>query len=569
MSNVIERLRTISIAPSREGGAFESWIEQNDAIGFLKDNISDQEFVLYAGLPFSFIYAIAAPSASLEPLDVDDLLRWSANPWSSWGIWYSFGTSENLGISLPLNNVGSKTLEKGEQLIYGRRFDGRQEQSSYIEALQKLTHLLDLHYVPERRSYCRHDSRGDVEDIIRIINIPGERDRWGGTIVTINRTVLDEYLTLTEAVIVRVFDFTRFESKNFGGWNHRHEEQLITDQGFHYRKVIEKGHASYSRGFQIVRSTIDRKAIFDRLHGRNEQQKQYASFIAQDWKNNVVTEISCDPKGLANYFTKSDLPFEITPAFFRPDVLLKYKKDPEKYLLEDRSITSHNAWYLETYDINEAGQAHTYLIYLSRLPYDEQLYWKSFNEAPKAPISKRAFTTDIKGEFYDEYEPLGRLKYILDQLRSQGVPWWTLRSEELVQRVHHPVTKSSEEWADELMALDKLLVEGFEERWLRKKAAELGCSPDVRARSLKLMEECLIGLGFENGHARQIMEPFHIVHNLRSELKGHATGDEARKIRASAISEHGTYRKHFESLCARCEESLRQVAKGFDVSLQE
>jgi hypothetical protein len=99
------------------------------------------------------------------------------------------------------------------------------------------------------------------------------------------------------------------------------------------------------------------------------------------------------------------------------------------------------------------------------------------------------------------YEPLGRLKYILDQLRSQGVPWWTLRSEELVQRVHYPVTKSSEEWADELMALDKLLVEGFEERWLRKKAAELGCSPDVRARSLKLMEECLIGLGFENEQA--------------------------------------------------------------------
>jgi hypothetical protein len=286
-------------------------------------------------------------------------------------------------------------------------------------------------------------------------------------------------------------------------------------------------------------------------------------------KNNVVTEISCDPKCLANYFTKSDLPFEITPAFFRPDVLLKYKKDPDKYLLEERSITSHNAWHLETYDINEAGQVHTYLVYLSRLPYDEQLYWKSFNEAPKAPISKRAFTTDIKGEFFDEYDPLGSVKHLAEQLRSQDVPWWTLRSDRLIKLVHYPVTRSSEEWADELMALDKLLVEGFEEKWLRRKAEELGRSQKMQVRSLKLMEECLIGLGFEEDHARQIMAPLHDVHNLRSELKGHATGDEARRIRASAISEHGSYRRHFETLCARCDESMRQISKALGVSLQD
>ena len=64
-------------------------------------------------------------------------------------------------------------------------------------------------------------------------------------------------------------------------------------------------------------------------------------------------------------------------------MLLKYKKDPEKYLLEDRSITARNSWYLKTYDINAAGQVHTYLIYLSHLPYEEQVYWKSANEAPK------------------------------------------------------------------------------------------------------------------------------------------------------------------------------------------
>jgi len=73
----------------------------------------------------------------------------------------------------------------------------------------------------------------------------------------------------------------------------------------------------------------------------------------------VITEISCNPTCLANYFTKSDLPFEISPAFFRPEVLLRYKSDPDKYELTIRSISCRDAWYLQTYDINDAGQVHT------------------------------------------------------------------------------------------------------------------------------------------------------------------------------------------------------------------
>lgn len=33
------------------------------------------------------------------------------------------------------------------------------------------------------------------------------------------------------------------------------------------------------------------------------------------------------------------------------------------------------------------------------LPIAEQRYWKAFNEAPKAGISKRAFETDFQGEW--------------------------------------------------------------------------------------------------------------------------------------------------------------------------
>lgn len=120
-------------------------------------------------------------------------------------------------------------------------------------------------------------------------------------------------------------------------------------------------------------------------------------------------------------------------------MLLKYKNDFEKYHLEDRSISCRNAWSLETYDINEAGQVHTYLIYLQRLPYEEQLYWKSFNEEPRGSISKRALTTDFKGDWYTAYDPLASLKEFVQQLDHLQGPWWTLRSEQLLVRAHYPL----------------------------------------------------------------------------------------------------------------------------------
>lgn len=295
--------------------------------------------------------------------------------------------------------------------------------------------------------------------------------------------------------------------------------------------------------------------------GRGE--RQYVSFVAWDWKNGRIEDVSCDPSKLGNYFVESDLPFETSPAFFRPEVLLKYKADSDKYALQERSISCRGAWHLQTFDINEAGQVHTYLKYLGDLPYEEQLHWKQYNEQPKAPLSERAFRTDIKGEFYKEYDALPSLKQRLRQLHDLGVPWWKLRSGDQIGRTHYPVTASRDEWSNEILALDQLLVEGFEEKWLRKKAEALDRSPPPNYRSLKLLEQCLIGLGFEEEHAQSITSPLHEVHTLRDKLKGHISGQTARSIASSAISKHGTFGKHFEDLCKRCDEAMEVIIEAF------
>lgn len=278
----------------------------------------------------------------------------------------------------------------------------------------------------------------------------------------------------------------------------------------------------------------------------------------------MIREISTAPGAAANYFVKSDLPFETSPAFFRPEVLLRYKADTEKYRLTDRSISCRGAWSLQTYDINDAGQVHTYICYLRNLPYEEQLHWKAYNESPKGPISKRALTNDFEGEFYSGYDALDSLKHFLSELKADRVPWWTLRSDDLTDRTHYPVTASADEWSDEILHLDQLLVEGFEEKWLRDKALALKRAIEPAFRSLKLMEECFVGLGFETDHAAKLLSPLRELHDLRSKLKGHAPGEEAADLKRKALTDFGSYKDHFRALVQECDESMRIIAEALE-----
>jgi len=73
----------------------------------------------------------------------------------------------------------------------------------------------------------------------------------------------------------------------------------------------------------------------------------------------------------------------VVSAFFRPEVILKYKTDKDKYTVGERDITCRAAWHLQAFDVNEAGQVFAYICYLRNLPYAEQVHWHSYNEAPR------------------------------------------------------------------------------------------------------------------------------------------------------------------------------------------
>ena len=558
----LENISPFSKEPVQEAD-FNTWVQQKDVLPFLQREIKDENIIIYAALPFAFIHAVLIPNVKMEKSIIDDLLLWSHNPYSTWGLAVS---SDDAWIEGPLANSGSKTLGKGEQIIFARSFEGVESRRHYFELEQKISHVLDLHYMSECNAWCRLDKMGDIEEIVKIIELSDLPNRESGTIITFNQKVLGEYTGVGNYALCRMFDFTRYRRGDFFGWRGENKPVKFGNKKDIFGKIaVYEGYGSYSRGIQVKNIGVPKEKIINDPWGRSssEETKQYATFIALDWKNKRIAEISCDPSCLASYFVESELPFETTPAFFKPEVLLKYKSDRDKYQLDDRSISCRGSWYLDTYDLNEAGQVHTYLIYLSHLSYEEQLHWKQYNEKPKASISKRAYATDFKGEWYDEYDPLYSLKHKLDELHRANVGWWTLRGKDALKKVLYPYTSSPDEWADEILNLDQLVVEGFEEKWLRQKAKELGRTPDLKLRELKLIEECLIGVGFEEDHAYKIMSPFHEVHNLRSVLKGHTAGSEAEEMKKEALKKFSSFNQHFKDLCARCDESLSVIIETF------
>ena len=490
MNILTTRIATLSQEPELGSDAYKKWLEQDDFVQFLQSVPTLDEVVLYTSTVYTYLYGVLVPTRFVTPPNTDDIGQWNGcDPLSSWSITVTGGTRPTVSLSPPLDRAGSKTLAQGEQIVFVRRFDGRQQQKLYVEISPRLTHAFNLHYVPERTAYCRFDRYGDIEDVVQAIDIPFSSGHGDSLIVTVRREVLDEYMTMTGQSLVLLFDSTRFDSKTFNGWPNQTIEDHEADPEIWYYLGRSESVASYLRGFQIIRSRLTKKDLARRYSGDQDKAKQYTTFITHDWKHKEVRECSCNPMQLGNYFVESDLPLEISPVFFRPEVLAKYKADSDKYQIRERSITCRHAWHLQRYDINDAGQIFTYLKYLGHLPYDEQLYWKSFNEPPKAPISMRAWRTDFEGSWDAPYDPLQSLIQILGQLHETLVPWWKLRNEALLEKVHYPVTESADEWAKEIHALDKLLVEGFETRELRSRAKLLDRAIGDDWKSLKLLQE--------------------------------------------------------------------------------
>lgn len=413
-------------------------------------------------------------------------------------------------------------------LFFCRQYYGNPKgKENYYEFNQLVTHPLDLHWSSIKNSYCNIDAQGEEIEKIKIIN----HDKVN--LILIRRKTLDKLLFLGKWVLVRycVFNRLKTDSPYFISCTSEQFEPREYEAKFEIRKCGDE-YIEF-RGAQIEQPKTPKEQLLSwTTSDEEEEEKRYADFIVQDWKNRrILKNYSLDPRNYANYFTKSDLPFETSPIYFKAEVLDKYKNNPDKYDLTERTLACRGGWYLETYDINEHNQVHTYAVYLARLPYKEQLHWLTYNEEPKGSISKRAFQTDFEAKFPDEKSKLQLLQESLEKLGSlkigkEGLIIWSPKGgswNSASKGLHYVNTENPNQWHDFIIALANTTNEGFQTKPLRKIASGLG-NKDEELGTLGLIKYILKSSNNE--------EQIPTIHGVLNELqerrgkgKAHGTWD--------------------------------------------
>ena len=550
-----KRFTELSKCPD-DTAVFAEWIEAADHVDFLRQNAKENELVVCALNGQTFIQTAIVSEDKLCSVDESDLLNWT--DWFKPAASYDGGWEQDeLTILRGRYFDDSETLEGAYPLVFIRSFDSVSE-GPYLETLQEYVHLVDAHWVGKRHAYCRLNELGDLDPVITITSKNDERQ----PLASFKREPLEVYLAASNSVMVRTFLFTLFHTKTFKDWSNETEKIFNENDGLIYKQRFEAGHASYTKGVQIIRPDRTREEIFSTHRRKGDgDDDEHVTFIAQDLHSGRVMKISTDPATTTHRGdTESSLPCELSPAFFRPEVLSKYKLDRDKYTVETQMVSCRNLWGLR-YDVNESGQVHAYVLDLRRLPHQEKLHWLSCNEKPKAWISSRSVTQDFGGWWSSVIDPVDRVTKVLENWHEAKSPWWRLSDRTLLDGVNTPHADNREEWAEAFLGLSKLIVEGFKVKVIRAALKEKDVHFTKEEKSIVLLRKLIGNLDGLDGPGR--LKGLRLVNSIRLNAKAHASEREARRLADSALREHGTYGAHFNHVCEMIVEELNRIEQAF------
>ena len=497
--------------------------------------------------------------------DILPLYDWSPNPFHHTAVRYSW-VYEGDQLRPERRDEGgwSRPPAGVSPLVFFRAPEGLGSADGYSrEVAQDFIHASGIHWRRERKAYSRLDFRGDWSDVVSV----SASDESGGIdLFSARREWVDLHLLALDAVLVRVFQFVLERPSLPDDFDYRDHvaREFRDDAGFQYREYFGEESFSMIDGVQIIRPRLSPSEVHQFVSdGRipHPSELEPVEFTVLDLRNDCVTQVSTHPSSTTNYYQAhlNSLPYDTSPAFFRPDVLAKYKANTEKYTVQNSWILCRALWNLD-YRVNDAGQIAVYMCDLRMIPHEEQRYWASFNEAPQAGLSERAIRTDFLGQWPEDTTPREQLILTLQRWRKSKVAWWTWRDEGEPDLLVGPRMESRDEWADAIQALSNGVVEGLVVKELRRALRDDGEEIDKSWRSIVLLEKILAKRGIElpGGRLKFVRE----VNDGRIVSGVHATGAKKQELALTVLDQHGTYAAHHEYLCEGLAKELALIEQA-------
>lgn len=287
----------------------------------------------------------------------------------------------------------------------------------------------------------------------------------------------------------------------------------------------------------------------------DEKIEQYPEFIIGERPDGSLVRYTCDPNKLGTYFDKEPrAPHYLTPVFFKPAVLDKYRSSPY-FDVSERHISCGSQWRCEIDNV-DPDRVMVYLGDLGRdLPESERTHFLSFEMSPvDQHISDEVFKTDLLNMWVKD--PSGPVSMLM-RARMELDKAWRKRfglalyrpfhraDEGILEQIHIPSGNGESEFEAVTMALTRALVDYIDESALE--------GADAKG-SINKLEVFL--------SANDIvadLKPLRDLQNLRSAGAAHGKGSKYDRLYGDVVTED--HREDAKRLIARLTTVLNELTE--------
>lgn len=431
-----------------------------------------------------------------------------------------FSTS---GRGIRYQRFGSS--EGVEPLIHCRHFHKLRD--DYLEVAEEFRLFHDLYLDPKSHELARFNYEDGADEIVGR-PIPGGYE--------LRMREVREFLAAKRMHLALFFDIIRFAAETAGPIPEADDEKTDKDLKLAYTFGAKEG-GSRLVGKKLIPPLPRRELrIWPFEWGARKKERFDTFVIGRDSDGNLVKH-TCDPEKLSNFRKNPGAPHYMTPVFFDRAVLQQYLDRPDKYTVDDGTLSRASLWILRI-DNDHPTHVVVALGDLGRdLPERERGHWLSHNVPPEGGYSKTARARAFDGEFADATRSDLRFKALFTQCQKE---WYEARGWHiflpLTEKDHHffqalriPLTEDQREFDGQVLGLARILVDSLPETELRKRFGKPEDDTTV-VRALVLLERLLTALGVADtsGH----IEKLRLIQTLRSSGAAHRKGESYKKLAA-------------------------------------
>lgn len=410
-----------------------------------------------------------------------------------------------------------------EPLVIPRYFDGMRD--DYVEISEEFRHFHNLYYDRKEDQYWKFNNDGDGE-VVATVKLQS---------VKIRLKEIRQFLSIKEMHLLMLFNIVQFSPyalKEMGLAEGKHTDRNdFMRWDLYYGQGCTKGSLSKLVSVRLFAPLPKSKSEFFDFAKRPEQK--YADFIIGIDENGDDIEYTADPRKMYSpEFPDPKAPHYLTPVSFRKEVLDKYYSS-EKHEVSDGHLRCAGLWGMPI-DDDHHDKIVAYLGDLGcKLPYKEQLHWKTHNFASSSGISKTACRRDFLAEMTESNRPehIFRRRYEeLAEMSKEHLGWHIIiplheGDKYHLHRIRVPATNEQGDFDNLVLGLTKIIIDSLNAKEMSKFASpeHAGSGGGIAILSATL-SACNITDSNEHISFLQSLQA------LRSASSAHRKGSNYRKI---------------------------------------